>query len=256
MREEIRIAVLGSGSSGNCAFVGCNGRALLIDAGLPAEKILSRLKATAIDPSSIEGILLTHEHGDHAGGAAALSNLLSIPIFANCATSRAARIEARVRDFQTGTSFSLAGFSIFPFPIPHDAADPVGFTLSTERHKIGLVTDLGSAPVSIVEALAGSEALILEFNHDLEMLKRGPYPASLKSRLLGPFGHLSNDDSAELLSRVLHPRMSHLFLAHLSRVNNHPDLALFAAEKIGRRAGLEPAIHVCRQDFPTRPISL
>jgi phosphoribosyl 1,2-cyclic phosphodiesterase len=255
---ELRVCLLGSGSGGNTTYIGYPGNGkragagILIDAGLPAGQIVSRLRAIQVDLRQIKAVLITHEHHDHIHGAGPLALNYNIPIYANEETRRAAKrlrkLPVPIHLFETGASFWIDPFSIHPFPISHDAADPVGYTVQTDRHKVGMVTDLGCLTPSL-DALRECDLLILESNYDPEMLLHGPYPPHIKKRVLGDQGHLSNADSATLLQSLLHPRLKTLYLAHLSQKNNLPHLAYQSAEAILRERGESVQLHLGWQDF-------
>lgn len=246
--------MLGSGSGGNCTFIGDERSGLLIDAGLSAQETDHRLRQVGVDPGTLRGVLITHEHRDHVFGAESLAADLNLPIYANEKTTRAARGLSRVsglHPFQTGRPFEVDGFRVQPIPLSHDAADPVAFCVEREGEKIGCLTDLGTPTDPLVDALLGCQILILEFNHDGQMLRNGPYPAHLKQRVASAHGHLSNQEAMGLLRAVAHPGLRHLFLAHISQVNNLPDLALLAAQEALHDCDAEPVVHLTWQDFPS-----
>jgi phosphoribosyl 1,2-cyclic phosphodiesterase len=198
--------------------------------------------------------LITHEHGDHIQGAKALSKDGGIPLWLNEGTRRTCRSFDSllgIKEFQTGERFEVGGLLVEPIPLSHDAVDPVCFAVMTERHKIGVVTDLGTVDDPVVEGLQHSDLLLLEFNHDLNMIQNGPYHPHLKARVLSERGHLSNEESALFLAHLLHPNLKTVILGHLSQVNNHPDLAYLAARRaVTRRPPYEDlAIYVAHQEF-------
>jgi phosphoribosyl 1,2-cyclic phosphodiesterase len=231
----------------------------LIDAGLSAMQILSRLRAIHVDVREIKGILVTHEHQDHVAGAELLALKYQVPVYANERTSRAARnlrkLPVSIKAFETNRPFAIGSFYIHPFPISHDAADPVGFSIQTDRHKVGMVTDLGSLTPSL-GTLKECDLLILESNYDTEMLIHGPYPDHLKKRVLSDQGHLSNHDSALLLRTLLHPGLRHLFLAHLSQKNNLPELAYQTAQEILKKEETATQLHLAWQNFISPVLTL
>ncbi len=202
---------------------------MLVDAGLSRREITKRLAAIGEDIRSLNAILVTHEHSDHTCGLAAMvkGSEPGIPVYLTHGTARfidwgecAPALEA----FQAGCSFSIGDFDIATFTIPHDAVDPVGYTLSTQGLKIAIVTDLGYVPDSLRVHLRGTDMLVLESNHDLEMLRVGPYPWSVKQRVMSRRGHLSNEVAADFIERDLDTRVSTLVLGHISEHNNHPEL--------------------------------
>jgi phosphoribosyl 1,2-cyclic phosphodiesterase len=209
----------------------------LIDAGLSRREIVKRLAAIGEDLACVNAILITHEHADHTIGLAALIKRnpcdRAMPVFATGGTAdfidwgeAASEIGPRpaIESFQAGCSFSIGDFSITSFTVPHDAVDPVGYTLTAEGIKVAIATDLGYIPGSLPVHLRGTDLLLLESNHDLEMLRVGPYPWSVKQRVMGRRGHLSNEVCAEFIERDLDGTVSTLVLGHISEHNNHPEL--------------------------------
>lgn len=186
-------------------------------------------------------MFLSHEHTDHIRGIGPLCRRCRVPVFANRATAGAGGLEEErgitVNHFTTGSPFEVGDLRLRPFPVPHDAAEPVGFTVSDGTVSVGLATDLGSATPEVLEGLSDCDALVLESNHDDSMLMEGPYPPFLKARVSGPLGHLSNNDAGTVISSVRHHGLRYLVLAHISRTNNVPDLTVRTARKaLGRRA--------------------
>jgi phosphoribosyl 1,2-cyclic phosphodiesterase len=227
------------------------------------------MKAGGDDPRSLSAILITHEHSDHVCGLLVLARKLNLPVFMTAATHqawsssvRAATGErpelARLEVFSSGRSFQIGDIAVTPFTIPHDAADPVGFTFRVEGVKIGFVTDLGYVPASVGDQLRGCDVLVLESNHDLEMLRVGPYPWAVKQRVMSRVGHLSNTALAEFFATKYDGSASYIVLAHLSEQNNHPELARSAAEKAldGRRTLLQNRVMLAAQTEPMQPIRL
>jgi phosphoribosyl 1,2-cyclic phosphodiesterase len=246
----VTVSMLASGSRGNCAFVASARTRILVDAGISCRETFKRMKSLGEDPQSLSAILITHEHSDHIYGLATLAKKLRIPIFMTGAThaawARAMRDEKgerpqleRLERFESGHRFSVGDIEVKPFTIPHDAADPVGFTFRAEGVKIGFATDLGYMPVNVRNHLRGCSVLVMESNHDVEMLRSGPYPWSVKQRVMSRVGHLSNDALAEFFSSDYDGGAEYLVLAHLSEHNNHPEIARAAAEQaLGGRLGL------------------
>jgi phosphoribosyl 1,2-cyclic phosphodiesterase len=244
------LSVLASGSRGNCAIVESSSTRLLVDAGLSCRETFKRMRAGGDDPHSLSGILITHEHADHVYGLMVLARKLNIPVFMTGAThqawSRAVRDATGERPelakpelFSSGRRFQIGDIEVTPFTIPHDAADPVGFTFRVEGAKIGMATDLGYMPASVRDHLRACDVLVLESNHDLEMLRGGPYPWSVKQRVMSRVGHLSNDALADFFANDYDGSASYIVLAHLSEQNNHPEVARGAAEKaLGNRCTL------------------
>ena len=224
----MRVCLVASGSKGNSVFVESGETRLLIDAGLAARELVERLASVEIDAATLSAILVTHEHGDHVRGVGALARKLKIPVVVSCLTARVIAPllkKCEIIEFEAGHSFSFRDLLIDPFPVTHDTVDPVGFLIESREGTAGSVTDFGVATRLVQEKLKRCRSLVLEFNHDEEMLLNGPYPWHLKQRIRSRYGHLSNADSRTLLADLLHDGMEALFLAHLSEVNNHPDVA-------------------------------
>ena len=230
--------MLASGSGGNVLFLEAGTTRVLVDAGLSADAIVRSLDGLGMDARTISAILLTHEHDDHAGGAGSLSRQFGMPIMANAATLAAAGaslLGAAIAPFETTHPFQVGPFDVTAFPVSHDAAEPVGFAFRVGAHQIAVATDLGSADEAIDPYLAKADLVILESNYDLRLLNVSTYPWFLKNRILGPKGHLSNDDAARALARTA-GRSRLVCLAHLSEVNNLAALARDTAiEAITRR---------------------
>ncbi|HEX2769755.1 MAG TPA: MBL fold metallo-hydrolase [Geobacteraceae bacterium] len=231
----MRVCLLASGSKGNSVFVEAGASRVLIDAGLSAKELLYRLAAIGAEGRELDAILISHEHTDHVRGAGALARKLRIPLLVSHSTCRAGNAsigKTEIIEFEPGCPFTFNDIWIDPFPITHDACDPVGFMIECGEGKIGIATDLGIATRLVQEKLKGCRALVLESNHDEEMLANGPYPWHLKQRIRSRHGHLSNSDSAALLDEIIHPGLEAVLLAHLSEVNNDPVIALDAATKL------------------------
>lgn len=224
----LRVCLLASGSKGNSLFVEADGTRLLVDAGLSAREIVRRLAVIGVEPPDLDGLFISHEHVDHVRGASVLARKYRLPVYVSYPTHQEVREGIRgatVVEFESGYSFGFRDLLIDPFPITHDACDPVGFTIESGEGKVGVATDLGTATRLVADKLKGCRVLVLESNHDEEMLMGGPYPWHLKQRIKSRHGHLSNNDSAALLAEVTHPGLEGLFLAHLSEVNNDPVVA-------------------------------
>jgi len=223
----MRIRVLRSGSSGNAIWVASGTSAVLIDAGL-APEVLLRLLREAADGIPLQAILLTHEHDDHARGAAALARALGVPVLANEGTIQGAGpllAGAQVERFSTGRPFRVGGLTVDPFPVPHDAVEPVGFVLTGNAAQACVATDLGEATDEVRERAAGADVLLIEANYDLALLGVSPYPWFLKNRILSPVGHLSNDGAARVALAAAAGRTRTVALVHLSDINNLTPLA-------------------------------
>ena len=249
-RMGVSVSVLASGSRGNCAIVCSSSTRILVDAGISCRETFKRMKAAGGDPRMLSAVLITHEHSDHVYGLRILAKKLSVPIFmtgaAHQAWTRSVRQEtgekpevAKLETFFSGRSFQIGDIAVTPFTIPHDAADPVGFTFRAEGIKVGIATDLGYLPPNVCDHLRGCDLLIIESNHDLEMLRGGPYPWSVKQRVMSRVGHLSNEALADFFSGDYDGGATYVVLAHLSEQNNHPEIARRAAEKaLGTRQTL------------------
>jgi phosphoribosyl 1,2-cyclic phosphodiesterase len=263
----VSISVLASGSRGNSTLVQSSSTRILVDAGISCRETFKRMKTAGEDPHSLSAILITHEHTDHVCGLLVMARKLKIPVFMTGAThqawSRAMRDANGERPqlaflelFSSGHSFHIGDIAVTPFTIPHDAVDPVGFTFRTEGIKIGIATDLGRLLANVKDNLRGCDLLVIESNHDLEMLRNGPYPWSVKQRVGSPTGHLSNEKLAEFFATDYDGCASYIVLAHLSELNNHPERARREAEKaLGvRRTLLHNRVMLAAQSEALQPI--
>jgi phosphoribosyl 1,2-cyclic phosphodiesterase len=244
----MKLSLLASGSKGNSLFLETDSCRLLIDAGLSGRETVNRLCSIGVAADTMDAILVTHEHTDHVRGVGAVARKLKIPVIGSARTLAAARHvigKAELIEFDPGTPIVFKGLSIDPFPITHDACDPVGYRIEGGEGCIGFATDLGVATRLAHDKLSGCRALVLEFNHDEQMLMDGPYPWHLKQRIRSRHGHLSNAQGAELLEELLHPGLEGVFLSHLSEVNNDPSLALASANTLlGSQNICGPAVFV------------
>ena len=229
----MRLCSIASGSSGNCIYVGTDTTHVLVDVGISRKRTEEGLKSLGICPGELDAIFVTHEHSDHISGLGVFSRKYNVPIYATTRTVDAIKGARSLGEidgelFQTVKAderFTIKDMTVNPMRISHDAADPVAYRFSYGRQKIGVVTDLGTYNDYTVECLKGMDALLLEANHDVNMLQVGPYPYPLKQRILGDRGHLSNENSGRLLSRLLHDKLQYIVLGHLSKENNMPELA-------------------------------
>ena len=231
----MRVCLLASGSKGNAVYVESRETRLLIDAGLSARELKSRLSLIGAEGESLDGLLVTHEHSDHCRGLGPMARSCRLPVFVQTDTRKVLPGPGRLddlREFDGEGAFSWRDLQIDPFPLTHDAVAPVGYTIETGEGKIGIATDLGVATRLVAERLKGCRVLILESNHDEEMLRDGPYPWHLKQRIRSNHGHLSNAASAQLLQSLLWEGLEAVFLAHLSETNNRPGLAESCAKAV------------------------
>ncbi len=229
----MRFCSIASGSSGNCIFVGSDTANILIDAGISAKKTIEGLTSLDVSPSELDGILVTHEHSDHIKGIGILARKYNIPIYATSGTiegiKRCSSLgnidESLFNVVKADEKFFLKDMLVEPVKISHDAAEPVAYTVKSDNKKVGVITDLGFYNDYIVDKMAGADILMAEANHDIRMLQVGPYPYYLKQRILSDHGHLSNENSGRMISSLLHDDIKAVFLAHLSKENNIPELA-------------------------------
>ena len=267
----LRVSILASGSSGNITLLETERTRLLVDAGLGKKETLARLAAVEVEVGQLDGLLITHEHNDHCSGLPQMLSLWKAPLYVSEPTLDALQralpdtLEKRLRGvekIQTGQRFTVGDIEVHAFAIPHDAADPVGFTFRAEGVKLALVTDLGYMPELVKFHLRDADCLMLESNHDLDMLKVGPYPWVVKQRVLSRTGHLSNHAVSEYLADPdgFDGRARFLVLAHISQENNNPDLARLSAEEaLGRRPAesvFTGQLFVASQDRPLKPLQL
>lgn len=252
----LRACVLGSGSAGNAVIVESAGRRLLVDAGFSCRELEKRMRAVGVEPASIEALVVTHEHVDHNRGAARLAKRHRIPVFATAGTFLGTELAHEQRQTSTvirsGEVREIAGFSVEPFAIPHDAREPVGLVIQDAGGgRLGLCGDIGNRSRLAWGRLADLDLLILEANHDLDMLRNGPYPWSLKQRVAGRHGHLSNREAADGIPELLSNRLRWVVLYHLSRTNNLPALAAAEIGEVLAREGSRAELSLSEQDRPT-----
>lgn len=225
----LTVCALASGSRGNSTYISDGTTSILIDAGLSGIEIQRRLESKDICPKGLDAILVSHEHRDHISSVGILSRRFKIPVYISPQTQKAAphlKTPYKTIPFECGNTFKIKDLTIHPFSISHDADDPAGFSLKRDNIKIGIATDLGLATTMVKEHLKHCSLLILEANHDPEMLENGPYPWPLKQRVKSRIGHLSNQDSGKLIAELMHDNLNHVILAHLSETNNTPAKAL------------------------------
>ncbi len=248
--SQLRVCVLACGSSGNCIYVESATTALLMDAGISARETLRRMTDAQLDPTKIRAICVSHEHTDHTVGIRQLHKQLSLKLYANGDTARAVRGAEQLEWnlFTDGCPFRIGDIEILPFPLPHDAYAPVGFVLSCGTARLGIATDLGMPTQLARERLRGCQLVVLEANHDETLVNNSFRPWSLKQRILGRQGHLSNETAAALLADIAGDSLQQVFLAHLSRECNNLELALHIVRTHLASVGL-PHIRV----LPTHP---
>ena len=243
----LRFASLGSGSRGNASLVEFGATLLMVDCGLPRAVVEERLAALGREPRDVTAILVTHEHGDHVQGVGSFARRYGTPVWMTWGTAGASRAVPSPNGLSCHRELVVGGIAVEPYPVPHDAREPCQFVFRAGGRRLGMLTDAGFVTPHICERLAGCDALAVECNHDLDALHRGPYPESVKSRVASRYGHLNNEQTAGLLTRVRHAGLQWVVGLHLSETNNTPAQA---------RAALEPvlgetALHLATQDAPT-----
>lgn len=243
----MRFASLGSGSRGNALVVEAGRTRILLDCGFGPRNLATRLATIGLEPADLDAILVTHEHSDHLGGVGPCSRRYELDVFMTHGTLNAARLEdVSATAIDSHECFAIGDIEIRPFPVPHDAREPVQFVFSDGCSVLGVLTDAGCVTSHMVAMLSACDALVLECNHDADMLGRGSYPVPLKRRIAGRFGHLDNAAAADLLALIDHRRLRHVVAAHLSQENNTPELARRALASV---LGCEPDwIGVADQD--------
>jgi len=256
----LKISLLASGSKGNAVYVESGETRLLIDAGLSGVEILKRLNRIGIDGSTLDAILISHDHTDHIKGAGTLARKLKIPVLVSYPTRQACENHLKKTEsieFESGYSFGFRDLMIDPFPITHDAVDPVGFTIESREGRIGFATDLGIVTRLVTNKLAGCRALVIESNHDEEMLLNGPYPWHLKQRIRSKHGHISNTESMQLLEELLHDKLDGVLLSHLSEINNLPELPQAAATRLLHSQNVcSPRLVIGNQNHPSDMLTI
>lgn len=258
----MKVTVLGSGSRGNAILVESGETRLLIDAGFSGRDLARRMERAEVEPDSVTGIVITHDHGDHTRGMGVFARRHGTPLHMTAPTRHACRKllggKERVEEYDSARPFDIGTLRIQPFLTVHDAVDPVAVTVTDTAtgSKLGVATDLGRPTTSVRAALAGSHLLVLEANHDNTRLWEGPYPWSVKQRIASSRGHLSNHAAAELVTELFHDQLAGVILAHLSDSCNDPELA---GEVVGlrlERKGFRGHLEVAGQDEPGEPIEM
>ena len=233
----LRFKSLGSGSTGNATLVEASGLLplrLLVDCGLGLKQLSMRLAESGLAETDVDAIFITHEHSDHIGCALQLALRQRIPVWMSRGTHQgmgSPDFDGLLHTARDGEAIDLGNLQVMPFTVPHDAREPLQLTCTDGAAKLGLATDLGHATAHLMAHLAGCQALLLEFNHELELLSQSSYPTFLKQRVAGKFGHLSNTDASSMLQTLAHPELKHLVAAHLSAQNNRPELVQQALAK-------------------------
>jgi len=254
----IRVSVLGSGSAGNSIYLESSYTKILIDAGFNGKEIARRLRIIGRRIEELDALLITHEHIDHTRGGGSLARRYGIPVYLNPDTHRAALAILgelpRVEYFNPGSSFPLQDLVIEPFYLPHDASNPNGFNIYEGETKVSIALDLGYITNLVRERFQQARLVILESNHDPELLQLGPYPWSLKQRISSKLGHLSNQLSGKLLAEVTHSGLEGIILVHVSQINNDPTLIRIAIEKSLRHS--PPKLVIACQDKPTQLLTI
>lgn len=259
----MKYSILASGSTGNALYVETERIRVLVDAGLSGKRLEKLFQTVGVDPSTLDAILITHEHSDHVKGLGVFARRYNLPVYTNEATW--SELPAGVGEipleqqhlFPTSSTLELGDLTIDSFPVSHDAAEPMGFCFHSKEGRLGLVTDTGYINSRIVDKVAGCDALIFEANHDVNMLRMGAYPWNVKRRILSDVGHLSNEDAGEALLDILRGNGENVFLAHLSQDNNLSELAHLTVEGVLREQGLDVGrdVHLL-ETHPDRPTPL
>lgn len=263
----MKLCAIASGSSGNCTFVGSEHTSILVDAGVSGKRIENGLCNIEVKPDELQGILVTHEHMDHIQGLGVLARRHHVPIYGTAETINSilrmkniGKIPEELLHYvRPDEAFLINDITVEPFSTSHDASNPVCYTLSAGGHKVGMATDLGKFDDYIISKLTGSDILLLEANHDENMLMVGAYPYYLKQRIVGERGHLSNEHSAKLISRLFHEGLKFITLAHLSKENNYEELAYetvrMELNKVMDDRHSELMLSVARRDIPSEVLS-
>ena len=254
---SVEVCVLASGSSGNCTLVRSGDSVLLIDAGISGTEIFRRADALGVAPGMVVGICVSHEHSDHVSGIGRIHQQHAIPVYTNRGTSEAMARKPELRDiayriFSTGQPFEVGPFTVEPFSVPHDAYEPVGFIVTAAGCRVGVVTDMGIVTALIRERLKNCRAVVVEANHDEQLLRLAKRPEFLKQRIRGRQGHLSNQAATDLVTHIAGPHLEAVFLAHLSEDCNKPEIAMHLVRTGLNRAGhVHVDVHLTYPDQPS-----
>ncbi len=259
---------IASGSSGNCVYVGENGEGILIDVGISMKKVHEGLEAEGFSLQNIRAVFVTHEHTDHVSGLGPVLRKVPIPVYATPGTISAIWQKNNMNNvspelfhsIQAGQETMLGGWKVRAFSISHDAAEPVCYTVEKQDRKIAVATDMGCYSPEVIKNLQKCQALLLEANHDINLLQVGSYPYKLKMRILGDRGHLSNDAAARLIQEILHSDLKHVMLGHLSKENNFPELAFqtvsYELEKNEKWRQMNTTLSVANRFEPTEIVTI
>lgn len=259
---------IASGSSGNCIYVGNDDSGILVDAGISMKRIREGLEANDYCMEQIKGICITHEHSDHVGGLGPILRKFEIPVYGTEETLQRLLHSGKMKNVNTDlfqcvnpdVPVTIGGMEVTPFSISHDAANPVCYTIEADHKKVAVATDMGTYSDYTISHLKDSEAMLLEANHDINMLQVGNYPYSLKLRILGDHGHLSNDTSARMIKKLLHSKLKHVMLGHLSEENNYPKLAFqtvkYELEQMEEWTALDADLVVAKRHMPSAIVTL
>ena len=247
----MRFASLGSGSKGNATLIAGSDTLLMVDCGFTFKDTVSRLARLGVSPEQLDAILVTHEHADHASGVAALSRRYALPVFLTHGTAASGKIDGAHRQVKinAGDSFSIGEIDIRSIAVPHDAREPIQFRLSFAGQCLGILTDLGSITPHVIDAYRGCTSLLLEFNHDVELLNGGPYPVALKRRVAGDFGHLNNHQAAQFLSALDTQHLRLIAIAHISEQNNTEERVQAALASVSSEHNADIFIACQQQGF-------
>ncbi len=238
----MRVCTLASGSSGNSLYIETENTKILVDAGISMRQIKLRLEQIGVELPEIDAVVITHEHSDHTHAI----KRLNIPTYVASATLELWKDKvSQLLEFESDCAFAIKDLLITPFSVSHDAIDPVGFSIETsDDFKVGVVTDIGLVTDLVKERLKNSNVLVVEYNHDYEILMNSLYPWDLKQRIKGRLGHLSNEEGSKLLHELIHGGLKHVILAHLSQVNNKPEVAFSAARGVLKRNGADSEVSI------------
>jgi len=254
------IASLGSGSAGNSCLIESDGTSILIDAGFGVRETKKRLEQLGRSIENVKAIVISHEHGDHMHGAERIAKKYGTPIYATLGTIENSRLRRKglpTKIFRNNSSFRIGNLEVQARRVVHDAADPSCFAVeSSDGARVGVVSDLGCVDDTIVEHLRDCDALLFEANHDLDMLRTGSYPWSLKRRIMSRHGHLSNDDSMAALRRIIGPSLKNLCLIHLSEKNNHESIVRSMADALVEEIAAPISVQIAKQSEPMQPIEV